>query len=88
VHRIDGAICRFAKYCGTRLAVLAQVVLEDKLLKELSSSQGNILDNEELIATLDKTKGEAEDIKVGGVCLLASCGLCNFNLNMYQARST
>lgn len=39
-------------------------MLEDKLLKELSSSEGNILDNEELIATLDKTKGEAEDIKV------------------------
>jgi ATP-binding dynein motor region len=41
-----------------------QVALEDKLLKELSASQGNILDNEELICTLDKTKGEAEDIKV------------------------
>ena len=38
--------------------------LEEKLLKELSASEGNILDNEELIMTLDKTKGEAEDIKV------------------------
>ena len=44
---------------------MAQVGLEDKPLKELSTSEGNILDNEELIMTLDKTKGEAEDIKVG-----------------------
>ena len=39
------------------------VQLEDTLLKELSGSQGNILDNEELIATLDETKTQAEDIK-------------------------
>lgn len=32
------------------------VQLEDTLLKELSSSSGNILDNEDLIATLDSTK--------------------------------
>ena len=44
--------------------VCVQVDLEEKLLKELSASEGNILDNEELIMTLDKTKGEAEDIKV------------------------
>ncbi|CAM9101409.1 unnamed protein product [Chrysoparadoxa australica] len=40
------------------------VSLEDTLLKELSSSTGNILDNEELIRTLDETKSKAEEIKV------------------------
>ena len=39
------------------------VTLEDTLLRELSSSTGNILDNEELIATLDETKTKAEEIK-------------------------
>ncbi len=36
--------------------------LEDTLLKELSSSKGNILDNEELILTLDETKQKAVEI--------------------------
>lgn len=40
------------------------VSLEDTLLKELSSSQGNILDNEELIQTLENTKSKAEEIKI------------------------
>lgn len=40
------------------------VSLEDTLLKELSSSQGNILDNEELIQTLENTKTKAEEIKI------------------------
>ena len=35
---------------------LLLVSLEDTLLRELSSSQGNILDNHELIATLENTK--------------------------------
>lgn len=35
---------------------LLLVKLEDTLLRELSSSQGNILDNHELIATLENTK--------------------------------
>jgi hypothetical protein len=39
------------------------VQLEDTLLRELSSSSGNILDNEDLIATLDETKTKAEEIK-------------------------
>ena len=38
------------------------VSLEDTLLRELSSSQGNILDNQELIATLENTKSKAVDI--------------------------
>ncbi|CAM9109021.1 unnamed protein product [Choristocarpus tenellus] len=40
------------------------VQLEDTLLKELSNSQGNILDNQELIQTLENTKTKAEEIKV------------------------
>eukprot|EP01033_Poteriospumella_lacustris_P008676 gene8676-6241_t len=39
------------------------VSLEDTLLRELSSSQGNILDNSDLIATLENTKSKAEEIK-------------------------
>lgn len=39
------------------------VSLEDTLLRELSSSQGNILDNQELIATLDHTKTKAIEIQ-------------------------
>ncbi|KAF0719904.1 Aste57867_701 [Aphanomyces stellatus] len=38
------------------------VELEDMLLHELSTSTGNILDNEELIATLDETKNKATEI--------------------------
>lgn len=38
------------------------VELEDTLLRELSNSTGNILDNEELIATLDETKSKATEI--------------------------
>ena len=38
------------------------VALEDTLLRELSSSQGNILDNQELIATLENTKSKAVEI--------------------------
>lgn len=39
------------------------VSLEDTLLRELSSSQGNILDNHELIATLENTKSKAVAIQ-------------------------
>ncbi|OQR81950.1 dynein heavy chain, partial [Thraustotheca clavata] len=38
------------------------VELEDTLLHELSTSTGNILDNEELILTLDETKNKATEI--------------------------
>ena len=37
--------------------------LEDNFLRELSSSTGSILDNEELIATLEATKEKATEIK-------------------------
>lgn len=39
------------------------VSLEDTLLRELSSSQGNILDNQELIGTLENTKSKAVEIQ-------------------------
>lgn len=39
------------------------VSLEDTLLKELSSSKGNILDNDDLVHTLEITKSKAEEIK-------------------------
>lgn len=39
------------------------VSLEDTLLRELSSSQGNILDNHELISTLENTKSKAVEIQ-------------------------
>jgi dynein heavy chain, axonemal len=39
------------------------VTLEDTLLRELSSSSGNILDNHELIATLENTKAKAVEIQ-------------------------
>ena len=39
------------------------VTLEDTLLRELSSSSGNILDNHELIATLENTKSTAVEIQ-------------------------
>lgn len=42
---------------------LLLVTLEDTLLRELSSSQGNILDNQELIATLENTKSMAVEIQ-------------------------
>ena len=38
------------------------VELEDKLLRELSQSTGNILDNDDLIKTLDDTKSTAVEI--------------------------
>jgi len=46
---------------GENAALLVQ--LEDTLLRELSSTTGNILDNEELIATLDETKTKAVEIQ-------------------------
>jgi dynein heavy chain, axonemal len=39
------------------------VSLEDTLLRELSNSSGNILDNQDLIATLENTKSKAVEIQ-------------------------
>ena len=36
--------------------------LEDSLLRELAQSQGNMLDNTELISTLEETKTKATEV--------------------------
>lgn len=49
----------------TEMGEAAQLIvqLEDTLLRELSSSSGNILDNQDLIATLENTKSKAVEIQ-------------------------
>lgn len=37
--------------------------LEDSLLRELATSQGNMLDNVELVATLEETKTKATEVR-------------------------
>ena len=37
--------------------------LEDTLLRELATSQGNMLDNVELVQTLEDTKSKAVEVK-------------------------
>ena len=37
--------------------------LEDTLLRELATSTGNMLDNEELVQTLEETKVKASEVK-------------------------
>jgi dynein heavy chain, axonemal len=36
--------------------------LEDALLRELANSTGNMLDNVELISTLEETKSKADEV--------------------------
>ncbi len=36
--------------------------LEDSLLRELATSQGNMLDNKELVSTLEETKAKASEV--------------------------
>jgi dynein heavy chain len=57
---LEESFSSLVKEMGENADILAQ--LEDTLLKELSSSEGNILDNSELIATLANTKTKATDI--------------------------
>ena len=38
--------------------------LEDSLLRELAQSQGNMLDNVELVETLEETKTKATEVRV------------------------
>lgn len=52
------SICEFLFF----LLPLTQRRLEDTLLHLLSTSTGNILDNDELISTLEDTKRQAGDI--------------------------
>ena len=43
--------------------------LEDTLLRELATSQGNMLDNVELVQTLEDTKSKAVEVKVLLFCI-------------------
>ena len=53
--------------------------LEDALLRELAQSQGNMLDNTELIGTLEETKTKATEVCIvephlsGHLCFQAGC---------------
>ena len=38
--------------------------LEDSLLRELATSQGNMLDNVELVSTLEETKSKAGEVSI------------------------
>ena len=40
--------------------------LEDSLLRELATSQGNMLDNVELVDTLEETKSKATEVLMQG----------------------
>lgn len=44
---------------------LEMTQLEESLLQELASSKGNVLENQELIASLNKTKSSSNDIAIG-----------------------
>jgi dynein heavy chain len=41
--------------------------LEDTLLRELATSTGNMLDNAELVQTLEETKEKASDVRQLGL---------------------
>lgn len=41
--------------------------LSDSLLRELATSTGNMLDNTELVETLDETKSKASEVSVSDV---------------------
>ena len=43
--------------------------LEDTLLRELATSQGNMLDNVELVQTLEDTKSKAVEVNVLLFCI-------------------
>ena len=41
--------------------------LEDSLLRELATSSGNMLDNTELLSTLEETKSKASEVSPMGI---------------------
>lgn len=53
--------------------------LGDTLLRELATSTGNMLDNTELIETLEKTKLKASEVGIGLCIKSKSCGGILFN---------
>ncbi len=52
--------------------------LEDKILKLLKESEGNILDDEQLIATLNNSKLTSQAIQVSHLGFAAGCGACSY----------
>lgn len=52
--------------------------LEDSLLRELANSQGNMLDNVDLVSTLEETKTKASDVNSYESTL---CSVCQNKLN-------
>ena len=46
--------------------------LEDALLRELATSTGNMLDNVELIQTLEDTKAKAHEVRYSGFLTLTN----------------
>ena len=45
--------------------------LEDTLLRELATSTGNMLDNAELVQTLEETKEKASEVYIHVIIILA-----------------
>ena len=54
-------------YCSDNKRLLKD--LEDTLLRELATSQGNMLDNVELVQTLEDTKSKAVEVNVLLFCI-------------------
>lgn len=48
--------------------------LEDSLLRELATSTGNMLDNVELVHTLEETKSKAMEVQTAGKCTELDAG--------------
>ena len=52
--------------------------LGDSLLRELSTSTGNMLDNTELVHTLEKTKSKASEVSLTTTSIINSLKNCVF----------
>ena len=63
-------MCSYTLYyvCSDNKRLLKD--LEDTLLRELATSTGNMLDNEELVQTLEETKFKASEVNKIIYCIL------------------
>ena len=57
--------------------------LEDSLLRELATSTGNMLDNTELISTLEETKTKADEVRLRTVIAFAQIIGLAINNSLY-----
>ena len=55
-------VTRGCNFCSENKRLLKS--LEDTLLRELATSTGNMLDNAELVQTLEETKSKASEVSV------------------------